>query len=81
MPLHKSGFEGKMYMRSRILSLLSLFLVAVSILPGQQRITKTRSSISWYGTWASAVKAGKETGRPILLVAAAPHCHQVSGMW
>ena len=38
-------------------------------------------SIAWYSTWDSGLAAAQQSGRPILLVSAAPHCHQVPGMW
>jgi len=37
--------------------------------------------IAWHGTWAGALEAAAATKRPILLVAAAPHCGLVPGMW
>lgn len=57
------------------------FLLFFSAIPevGAQR--ELRRSIAWYGTWESGLAAAKESGRPILLVSAAPHCHQVPGMW
>lgn len=39
------------------------------------------SAIAWYGTWKDGAKAARESGKPILLVSAAPHCHNVSGIW
>lgn len=37
--------------------------------------------IAWYGTWSQAQKVAQKTGRPILLLSAAPHCHNVPGVW
>lgn len=37
--------------------------------------------IQWYATWQSGLNQARRTGRPILLIAAAPHCHNVSGIW
>ena len=37
--------------------------------------------IAWYGTWERGLAAAKSTGRPILLISAAPQCHGVSGLW
>ena len=37
--------------------------------------------IAWYATWESGLAEAKRTGRPILLLAAAPHCAGVSGIW
>jgi len=37
--------------------------------------------IAWYATLESGLREAKRTGKPILLVAAAPHCAGVSGIW
>ena len=37
--------------------------------------------IAWFGTWTGGLAEAARTGRPILLVSAAPHCHGVSGIW
>ncbi len=37
--------------------------------------------IAWYGTWEAGLSEAKRTQRPILLVSAAPHCHEVPGVW
>jgi Spy/CpxP family protein refolding chaperone len=37
--------------------------------------------IQWFATWASGQGEAARTGRPILLVAAAPHCAGVCGTW
>ena len=43
--------------------------------------TKIDSRIAWFGTMDAAQAAAKKTGRPILLVAGAPHCRAVPGVW
>ncbi|MFP6739389.1 MAG: hypothetical protein VCD34_11685 [Planctomycetota bacterium] len=40
-----------------------------------------QGGIAWYGTLQSALGEAKRTGKPILLVSAAPHCHNISGIW
>jgi hypothetical protein len=40
-----------------------------------------KESIAWYGTWERGARVAKATNRPILLIAAAPQCHGVSGLW
>lgn len=40
-----------------------------------------QARIAWHGTWAGARAAAAASGRPILLVSAAPHCGRVPGMW
>ncbi len=37
--------------------------------------------IQWFSTWQSAKAEAARTGRPILLVAAAPHCAGIPGIW
>ncbi len=39
------------------------------------------SGIQWYATLESGLREAKRTGRPILLVSAAPHCAGVCGVW
>jgi hypothetical protein len=42
---------------------------------------KAEGAIQWYATWESGRREAERTGRPILLVSAAPHCAGVSGTW
>lgn len=37
--------------------------------------------IQWFATWETGKAEAARTGRPILLVAAAPRCHEVPGIW
>jgi len=37
--------------------------------------------IAWYATWKSGLAEAERSGRPILLLSAAPHCHNISGIW
>ena len=39
------------------------------------------AGIPWFATWESGLREAQRTGKPILLVAAAPHCAGVSGIW
>jgi hypothetical protein len=39
------------------------------------------AGIQWFATWESGLKEAGSTGRPILLVSAAPHCAGVPGTW
>jgi len=65
--------------RRFIIGVFLLVFCSAAAEVGAQR--ELRRSIAWYGTWESGLAAAKESGRPILLVSAAPHCHQVPGMW
>ena len=40
-----------------------------------------KGGIQWFATWESGVREARRSGRPILLVSAAPHCAGVSGVW
>jgi hypothetical protein len=40
-----------------------------------------RTAIAWYGTWKGARAEAERSGRPILLLSAAPQCHGISGVW
>lgn len=40
-----------------------------------------QSGIAWYADWDTGLAEARRTNRPILLIAAAPHCHHVSGIW
>jgi hypothetical protein len=37
--------------------------------------------IAWFGTWEEGLAEAQRTGRPILIVSAAPQCHNISGLW
>ncbi len=40
-----------------------------------------QAGIAWFGTLKSVLVEAERTGKPILLVSAAPHCHNISGIW
>ncbi|MDA0948444.1 MAG: hypothetical protein O2799_07975 [Planctomycetota bacterium] len=42
---------------------------------------QTEPQIAWFGRWADAAAEAKRTGRPILLMSAAPQCQAVPGIW
>ena len=39
------------------------------------------AGIQWIGTLDAGLEEARRTNRPILLVSAAPHCHEVPGIW
>lgn len=69
----------------------ALFLVFLLVLqdppgpgrpPGPGLVSPAKGErIAWFGTWEGGLAEAQRTGRPILLVSAAPHCHNVSGIW
>lgn len=42
---------------------------------------QTEAQIAWFGRWEDAAAEAERTGRPILLMSAAPQCQQVPGIW
>lgn len=49
--------------------------------PPSGPIPSGQGGIVWYGTLRAGVAEARRTNRPILLISAAPHCHNVSGIW
>ena len=64
---------------------LGVLAVASSLVSAQTPAVAEKptaaAAIQWYATWDSGLAAAKATGRPILLVSAAPHCHEAPGIW
>lgn len=57
-----------------------------SALPYGQREMGSRAQsqekgINWIPTFKQGMEAARLLNRPILLVSAAPHCRNISGMW
>tara|TARA_A100001037_G_C14984701_1_gene559737 strand:- start:401 stop:586 length:186 start_codon:yes stop_codon:yes gene_type:complete len=44
-------------------------------------VTASAEKIVWFGTWKGGLAEAQRTGKPILLVSAAPQCHNVPGVW
>jgi len=62
-------------MRIKVLQLLCLmFLLCGSA-------AEASEGIGWIPTWKQAQEQAAKTGKPILLMAAAPQCGGVPGMW
>ena len=78
-------------MKRLLLGGLALAAVAVGIaayvqsqppkVGGKRAAPPDDGGIQWFATWDSARAEATRTGRPILLVSAAPHCAGVSGIW
>ena len=41
----------------------------------------TEPQVAWFGRWADAKAEAARTGRPILLMSAAPQCQGKPGVW
>lgn len=61
----------------RVLSLLLIASSATVASAGDL----SRPAIAWYGAWQQGLAEAQRSNRPILLVAGAPHCHGISGLW
>ena len=46
-----------------------------------QRGSQSAVKIAWHGTWKGGLAEAHQTGKPIMLVSAAPQCHSVPGVW
>ena len=54
-------------------------VAAVAAVAGPQ--VDAAGKIAWYSTLKQGLAVAKSSGRPILLLSAAPHCRGISGMW
>lgn len=68
--------------------LLSAATATLSLLPPRTHsvenggvASQPKASIQWFAAWESGLSEAQRLNRPILLVAAAPHCAGVSGVW
>ncbi len=71
-------------MRTTHLSLAAALLLAVtSVAIADEARTDEAApgAIAWQGTWEGGLAEAKRTKRPILLISAAPHCKNISGIW
>ena len=57
---------------------LALLLLAATLVAPKANAAER---IAWYSTLKQGLAVAKTTGRPILLISAAPHCHGISGIW
>jgi hypothetical protein len=62
-------------------AVLGIAAVMAAVGVAQQPQGPASGGIAWYATLESGLREAKRTGKPILLVAAAPHCAGVSGIW
>ncbi|MDP7009984.1 MAG: hypothetical protein QF685_01275 [Verrucomicrobiota bacterium] len=69
---------------SRSILLAGAFL-AVPLFSNAQaeasRVAVKAKKIAWHGTWKGGLAEAQRTGKPILLLSAAPQCHSVPGIW
>lgn len=49
--------------------------------PKAKAVATGSERIQWFAQWDAATAEAARTGKPILLVSAAPHCSGVSGIW
>ena len=48
---------------------------------GSEVETQDAGGIAWFGRWEDAAAEAERSGRPILLMSAAPQCSGAPGMW
>jgi hypothetical protein len=65
-------------MKTRILAAAVALAVC---LPLNAADESGKGKIAWHGTWEGGLAVAQKTGRPILLISAAPHCHGTPGIW
>ena len=69
----------------RVKSISLIVLAAITALStavtAAEPASKISPKIAWYGTLATGLEEAARSKRPILLVAAAPHCLGVPGIW
>ncbi|MDE0960151.1 MAG: hypothetical protein OSB09_05160 [Planctomycetota bacterium] len=39
------------------------------------------AGVAWWATWEGATEEARRSGKPILLLSAAPQCHGIPGIW
>lgn len=67
--------------------LLSMATATLSLLPPRTHsvenggASQPKAGIQWFAAWESGLSEAQRLNRPILLVASAPHCAGVSGVW
>jgi hypothetical protein len=66
-------------MKVSVISILALLLWVPNTLMACE--SDKEAGIQWYGTLDGGMEESKKTGRPILLMSAAPQCHNISGVW
>jgi len=71
-------------MMSRSILLAGAFLATSLFSHAQAEASKVAAKaekIAWHGTWNGGLAEAQRTGKPIMLVSAAPQCHSVPGVW
>jgi hypothetical protein len=63
------------------LMLVSLMAAVAAVAAVAAPQVDAAGKIAWYSTLKQGLAVAKASGRPILLISAAPHCRGISGMW
>ena len=76
-----NGYKGKgeHNMNVSVISILAILLWAPTNTMACE--SDKEAGIQWYGTLDGGMEEAKKTGLPILLMSAAPQCHNISGVW
>jgi len=73
--------ETKAMKKYLFVSLSAALLVASGLLSLSSQALAAEPAIGWIPTWDQALAEAKLTKKPILLIAAAPSCGGVPGVW
>ena len=63
------------------LSIMNTAALAQGFGPPPGPIPSAQGGIVWYGTLRTGLAEARRLNRPVLLMSAAPHCHNIPGIW
>ena len=66
---------------NRSILLVGVFSVAPFFSNVHAEAPAKTEKIVWHGTWKGGLAEAQRTGKPILLIAGVPQCHNVPGVW
>ena len=61
--------------------MMKQFGILLGCLTALSQWSSAADQIAWFGTWKGGLAEAERTGKPILLISAAPQCHNVPGVW
>jgi len=61
--------------------MMKRFGILLGCLTALRQWSSAADQIAWFGTWKGGLAEAERTGKPILLISAAPQCHNVPGVW
>lgn len=67
--------------RNLVLPIALVAIFGLTLAGTDQGVADDKEKVIWYGTLDGGLAEAKRSGRPIILLSAAPHCQAVSGIW